>query len=355
MTCATAPLAGSAFQFRIMQGLASAFRLYAVDHLGTGLSGEARPRAVALRARRRACAPTHPPTRAPRLPPPTQPPTAARAGRPPFRARSTEEAEAFFVDSLAKWREAAGLGDEKMVLMGHSLGGYLSGVCVCDVCCDVSAPGSVRPHAHTHAHLPPARSPAVYALRHPEHVKHLILVCPAGVGRQPADWKPPVRTDWSLRGVLFRAATSMWNSGATPGVLVRWLGPWGPGLVGRYARTRFQQGHHLSEEEVERFERYMYSILALPGSGEFALRHLLVRRGGVEGEGGGAQMARGIALPVARPNPSPQCTRRRPLPGRAKRWRTGCMSSRCPSPSSVSGWRGGGCVQGLEGAARGGI
>eukprot|EP00967_Tisochrysis_lutea_P084670 scaffold118492_cov19-Tisochrysis_lutea.AAC.1 len=36
-----------------------------------------------------------------------------------------------------------------MVLVGHSLGGYLS---------------------------------ACYALKYPEHVEHLILVCPAGVG-----------------------------------------------------------------------------------------------------------------------------------------------------------------------------
>lgn len=46
-----------------------------------------------------------------------------RSGRPPFLARGTAEAEAFFVDSLAAWREAEGLGGGKMVLVGHSLGG----------------------------------------------------------------------------------------------------------------------------------------------------------------------------------------------------------------------------------------
>ena len=68
------------------------------------------------------------------------------AGRPPFRAHSTSQAEDFFVDSLAQWREAQGL--DRMILVGHSLGGYLS---------------------------------ACYALRHPEHISKLILVCPAGV------------------------------------------------------------------------------------------------------------------------------------------------------------------------------
>ena len=37
------------------------------------------------------------------------------AGRPPFRARTTAEAESFFVESLEEWRRKQGL--DKMVLM----------------------------------------------------------------------------------------------------------------------------------------------------------------------------------------------------------------------------------------------
>lgn len=68
------------------------------------------------------------------------------AGRPRFVARAREETEDFFVSSLARWRESMGM--DKMVLVGHSLGGYLA---------------------------------ASYALQHPEHVQHLVLVGPAGV------------------------------------------------------------------------------------------------------------------------------------------------------------------------------
>lgn len=92
---------------RNIDGLAPRARLFAVDWLGTG-----------------------------------------RSGRPPFTAKSTAEAEAFFVDSLAAWRRAEGLDGQKMVLVGHSIGGYLA---------------------------------AAYALKHPDHVRHLVLVCPAGI------------------------------------------------------------------------------------------------------------------------------------------------------------------------------
>lgn len=148
---------GAGFKFRILDGLAAGFRLWAVDLLGTGLSG-----------------------------------------RPKFTARDTASAEEFFVDSLDLWREKAGV--EKMVLLGHSMGGYLA---------------------------------ASYALKFPERVQHLVLVCPAGIGKRPDDWQPPgaMKSPWTLQGQLYRLARSLWESGLTPGMVVRAFGPWGPRMV----------------------------------------------------------------------------------------------------------------------------
>jgi pimeloyl-ACP methyl ester carboxylesterase len=194
--------AGSGFLFRALEGLTKGFRLFAVDPLGTGLSG-----------------------------------------RPRFTAKTTAEAESFFVESLEKWREAAGI--DKMVLMGHSMGGYIS---------------------------------ATYALRYPERVQHLIMVCPAGVGRRPEDWTLPaqLRNPWTFKGQLYRAAVAAWNGGLTPGAMIRASGPLGRRIVEGYTRNRFKrQGHHLTEEEVSAFEKYMYHVVAAPGSGEFALNKIL--------------------------------------------------------------------------------
>ena len=58
------------------------------------------------------------------------------------------EVEKSYVSSIEKWRQKVGLG--KFVLLGHSFGGFMS---------------------------------TAYALRHPDQVKHLILVEPWGYGR----------------------------------------------------------------------------------------------------------------------------------------------------------------------------
>ncbi len=71
---------------------------------------------------------------------PPSTPIAARVAR----------AEHFFVDSLESWRIAVGV--ERMLLIGHSLGGYLS---------------------------------AAYSVRYPERLSGLILMSPAGIPRGP--------------------------------------------------------------------------------------------------------------------------------------------------------------------------
>ena len=43
---------------------------------------------------------------------------------------------------------------------------------------------------------------------------------------------------WSVRGQMFRLSQTLWEAGATPGAVIRTLGPWGPGLIQKYARSR---------------------------------------------------------------------------------------------------------------------
>ncbi|TIA95976.1 hypothetical protein E3P94_03875 [Wallemia ichthyophaga] len=76
-------------------------------------------------------------------------------------------AEDFFTDALEAWRKAQGLN--RMILVGHSLGGYLS---------------------------------TVYALRYPQHVRKLILISPIGFPNNPE-----IATQESLNQDLQEAQT----------------------------------------------------------------------------------------------------------------------------------------------------
>jgi cardiolipin-specific phospholipase len=153
--------------------------------------------------------------------------------------RSVKDGERWFTDSLEEWR-AQTPGASSAVLVGHSLGGYLS---------------------------------AAYALRHPHRVDHLVLVSPAGIPTPP---EPEVlaqrRAHW-LMGLLSWA----WESGVTPQGLIRSLGPWGERWAGDIVSRRFAHvfGDHKRKVDRALLTRYLYCITAADGSGEHALRVLL--------------------------------------------------------------------------------
>ncbi|XP_006854859.2 probable 1-acylglycerol-3-phosphate O-acyltransferase [Amborella trichopoda] len=192
--------ASQGFFFRNFDALASRFRVIAIDQLGWGGSS-----------------------------------------RPDFTCKSTEETEAWFVDSFEEWRKAKNLNN--FILLGHSFGGYVA---------------------------------AKYAIKHPEHVQHLILVGPAGFSSESdaakSEWLTKFRATW--KGTILN---HLWESNFTPQKVIRGLGPWGPDLVRRYTSARFgmySTGEVLGEEESRLLTDYAYHTLAAKASGELCLKYI---------------------------------------------------------------------------------
>ncbi|KAI9027287.1 Alpha/Beta hydrolase protein [Phycomyces nitens] len=166
-----------------------------------------------------------------------------------------ERVEDHFVETLEEWREKVGL--EKMTLMGHSLGGYLS---------------------------------TCYALKYPQRVEKLILVSPVGIPDTIIDNENPKKTPNEqledeanqLNSSLQAQAvdvninpddsntdpqsnktparkvpgwiTYIWNRNITPMSIVRFGGPFGPTLVNSYTSRRFA---HLETEEKHNLYDYL--------------------------------------------------------------------------------------------------
>ncbi|KAL6504727.1 hypothetical protein OROHE_023485 [Orobanche hederae] len=162
------------------------------------------------------------------------------SSRPDFTCRSTEETEAWFIDSFEEWRKAKNLTN--FILLGHSFGGYVA---------------------------------AKYAIKHPEHVQQLILVGPAGFSSETEhmpEWLTQFRTTW--KGAILN---HLWESNFTPQKIIRGLGPWGPNMVRKYTSARFgsyAQGTALTEDESRLLTDYAYHTLAAKASGELCLKHI---------------------------------------------------------------------------------
>ena len=204
-----------------------------------------------------------------------------RSARVPFTVKAkrantrerVEEAEAFFIDSLEDWRKQMGL--DRMTLIGHSLGAYLS---------------------------------VAYTLKYPERVTKLILLSPAGVPRGPNYTEPSreltdhgadpdgipehhegdhaeLATKGNVSSIRSsqkrhqenqsfgrRVFTYLWEEGVSPFQAVRSLSFLGPLVVGKYSSRRFQG---LSEEETRDMHDYILNITLAKGSGEYCISHLL--------------------------------------------------------------------------------
>jgi cardiolipin-specific phospholipase len=185
------------------------------------------------------------------------------SSRPHFRVHSKDpvakidEAEAFFIDALEEWRKEKKI--EKMTLLGHSLGGYLS---------------------------------VNYCLKYPSHVDHLILVSPAGVPNNPyenqddLELDPPdttVQSEFSQsQSTISKSAvqqprplprwvTVLWEANISPFTFIR-IPIVGPKFASAWTTRRFNE---LPSVEQDTLSEYAYQIFRLRGSGEYALAYLL--------------------------------------------------------------------------------
>lgn len=199
-----------------------------------------------------------------------------RSARVPFTIKArrddidgrVNEAEGFFIDSLEQWRERMGL--ERMTLVGHSLGGYLS---------------------------------VAYALKYPTRVSKIILLSPAGVPRDPESTvyarevtdqqdtgaSSTDHAEPATKGHLERIKsgqeevqkkesrsrkifTYLWEEGWSPFQVIRSSLFWGPMLVGKYSSRRFIG---LSQDDTRAMHDYIVNLVLAKGSGEYCVSHLL--------------------------------------------------------------------------------
>ncbi|CBN79068.1 conserved unknown protein [Ectocarpus siliculosus] len=159
------------------------------------------------------------------------------SSRPRWDLEGVKETEAFFVDSLERWRQANEV--DKMVLCGHSLGGYLS------VC---------------------------YAEKYPQRIDKLVLASPVGFPEEPEGFREAIESRPFAQRNLMKFVGWGWAKGITPGDVVRTMGPLGYRMMMGYSNRRFQQ----AEFDKRALGDYLYhNLAATHGSGERALSRVL--------------------------------------------------------------------------------
>nr|CAB3219659.1 abhydrolase domain-containing protein 4 [Phallusia mammillata] len=153
-----------------------------------------------------------------------------RSSRPKFND-SPEEAEEIFIQSIEDWRKSVKIN--KMILLGHSFGGYLA---------------------------------SLYALKYPKRVTSLILADPWGFPvPKPEDLE---RLPWWIKLIL--RCVEPFN----PLAIIRCCGPVGPRLIKRSRRDFKQRFPEVTEQNKNAVTEYIYHCNAGRPSGESAFKQL---------------------------------------------------------------------------------
>ncbi|XP_034616751.1 1-acylglycerol-3-phosphate O-acyltransferase ABHD5 [Trachemys scripta elegans] len=158
-----------------------------------------------------------------------------RSSRPQFDT-DAEEAENQFVEAVEEWRQEVGL--DRMILLGHNLGGFLA---------------------------------AAYSLKYPSRVKHLILVEPWGFPERPdnAEQERPIPIWIKALGAML--------SPFNPLAGLRLAGPFGLSLVQRL-RPDFKRKYS-SMFDDNTVTEYIYHCNVQSPSGETAFKNMTVPYG----------------------------------------------------------------------------
>ncbi|XP_073705319.1 (Lyso)-N-acylphosphatidylethanolamine lipase [Garra rufa] len=161
-----------------------------------------------------------------------------RSSRPSFPTDGLL-AEEQFITSIEQWRQSMGL--ERMILLGHSLGGYLA---------------------------------TSYTIQYPERVSHLILVDAWGFPERP---QPQLQGSEGQGSEVKRVSPPRWVKALAsvfslfnPLAVIRAAGPWGPGLVNRFRPDFKRKFEDLFDDDT--MTQYIYHCNAQSPSGEVGFK-----------------------------------------------------------------------------------
>lgn len=156
-----------------------------------------------------------------------------RSSRPPFSSDALE-AERQLVQSVEEWRREMKV--EKMILLGHSMGGFLA---------------------------------ASYAMRYPDRVKHLILADPWGFPEKPDDVSQRYKIPIWVKAIAYmiQPFNPLWT--------VRAAGPFGQWLIEKARPDIIRKFAPLLGDDINMVPQYIFQCNAQTPSGESAFHAMM--------------------------------------------------------------------------------